>query len=74
MAKFEIRGKFEQAEDSKYYIEADDFMAALEAVREKSPVIIEALLQNGTLKFQMLEFRELKELPLSPAVLTFEEE
>lgn len=36
--KFEIIGKFEHTGDkgTKYYVEAEDFMEALEGVREKS--------------------------------------
>lgn len=76
--RFEIIGRFEHAGErgTKYYVEAEDFMAALEEVRKKSVTIAEALIKFGDLKFQMEEFRLLENsLPgATGAVITFESE
>jgi hypothetical protein len=78
MAKknFEIKGRFyhEGDEGTTYYIEAEDFMEAYEAIKKKSALIAEVLIESGDLKFQMDEFRLLENSGATGACITFDSE
>ena len=78
MAKkhFEIIGRFyhEGDEGTKYYVDAEDFTEAIEAIRKKSVTIAEVLIESGDLKFQFDEMRLLENSGASGAVITFSDE
>ena len=74
--RFEIKVRFEHIGDegTTYYVEAENFMEAYEAVKKKSVAIATMLIESGALKFELDEFRLLKDSLPYGACLTFDSE